>query len=785
MIDIKAVKEYAKESGGTPLSNERLKQIFTANPPKEGKEESELYKLRKHLEDRLADKIESHIAVSLGNYHLISAVDLAWDATINPYNLPLILYAQGRISKEFVQSTVDEFPQITKYIQKREEGIQIDLPKFLHSEINVVRSYVTRRVAAQVNKYGNLSPFFYYHPRLQTEVGRLKADAMSERADMIADQFNYHHTQEQAIRGMLLYQRQFAFVRSAWEKDYYISSDDMQRHIFREGIDWVLPHPTRVFYDIRYPAASLNSDTGCEYCGYWNIGTLGDVLHDPTFFNKDSLRFNNRQYSHFTTYSYYWNQYLTRITPPSVPQNNFTENNTRENVVYNYSVDQEDQSIFLTEFFWKINPKQLRIADYPYPVWIRLKVAGDRTVVYAEVMPSSPCAVFEFNGHDNRLFNLSVAHDIMPYQDTLTNLYNQLIETIRQDLACVGVLNTDVFPDDDASQKVLQEFRSIIQGRDLTTNRAILEVSLQKAAALGIPMDNIFKVVRQPPNHNIENIFRGIRETLNILDRMLALSPQEIGQIAPREVTATEVAAVNNTTESVYSHISKGIDAGRNAMKRIIYEAAINNISGTVELSIPKSYPESVVDAAGFEVVERGTSERKLAADRGMTIKGLFKGVVHQYAFTSRDGSERPNNPQAGAQLINLINVIQSNERVMQRIPEEKFFELINLAVRSLGTGFNINLQSDPEGPNSFSDEREIIAAMEELNNVLVEHENDIGLNKQQLAEIGQTIQLITQQLGGGQGQLPQGPEAIPAAPPQGMNIPEGAPMNSIPVGPY
>ena len=63
----------------------------------------------------------------------------------------------------------------------------------------------------------------------------------------------------------------------------------------------------------------------------------------------------------------------------------------------------------------------------------------------------------------------------------------------------------------------------------------------------------------------INQSIQAILQLLNLVERLLILSPQELGQAAPREISATEVAEIANSTNSVYSFISEGIDDMRSA----------------------------------------------------------------------------------------------------------------------------------------------------------------------------------------------------------------------------
>src|SRR6476659_4181749 len=85
----------------------RLKEILTATAtdcenPKLTKAEKERKQrnvdLRNKIEERIQNRLWESIEFGLKNYHLYSAVDLAWDSTpINKAVFPMILYAQGKL----------------------------------------------------------------------------------------------------------------------------------------------------------------------------------------------------------------------------------------------------------------------------------------------------------------------------------------------------------------------------------------------------------------------------------------------------------------------------------------------------------------------------------------------------------------------------------------------------------------------------------------------------------------------------------------------------------------
>jgi len=414
---------------------------------------------------------------------------------------------------------------------------------------------------------------------------------------------------------MFLYGHAVAFPRAAWEREVQWEKDvsdaefkmeggqRIRTTVSKEGICWINPHPSRVFWDNDSPLTSINTDTGGEDIGFWDIARYGDVMQNPEYFNRDAVGYTSATAGLFTQYSTYFNTYYTQIVPPNT-EDDLTSWNDRKNTVGIYSGEMTDTSVFITDFFWKMVPNQWGVGDYPYPIWVHLRVAGDSTVIFAEFLPSSPAAVFAFNENDNRLRNISVAHELMPFQDQLSNLFSQLLETAKADMFSVGVLNTDIFPDTEEGMSVRDEFRDTMKGENFYASTHVLETSFSKLANHGIDTspDNVFKIIRGQPNGNINTIFQSINQLLMMAERLMALSPQEQGQPAPRETSATEIMTINNTTESVYSFISEAIDEGRAAMKRVIYESLMSMGSNMIHLPVKNRYSPAIIEQAGFDI---------------------------------------------------------------------------------------------------------------------------------------------------------------------------------------
>lgn len=710
------------ECGTTP---ERLREIFTAEAPDpkvtykpgEKKRIKKDVERRRKLEDLICSRLMDGITFSLRNSKHYQAVDLAWDSTpINPFNVPLMMYAQGRIDLGRCTQALSSVSGSEQYIKKDGSGkvVGINMPKFTETNVNLVRSVITRRLAAQANKFSNLWPHYDYDTRATDLVSRLRGEATSQRIDIMADQYGYKAFEVQMMRDMMLYTNSVAFPRCAWERDVQWrkkpglvtkekGADGKEKiakewYIEREGVSWVRPHPSRLFYDKAWPLSSLNTDTGCEWVGYWDVCRYADVLNNPHYFNRDAVSYSDTSFNIFSSSNFaeYWNLYgLNIIAPPEIAVT--TSPNDRKNNVGIYNSATKDSSVFLAEYYCKLIPNEWGIGEYPYPVWFHFKVAGERTVVFAEIMPSRPAAAWSFNANDARLLNPSIAHELMGFQDQASNLLSQILETAKADLFSVALINSDVFNVNDEGKKILAEFKSVMAGENFYTSMQALEVSFEKFQQMGIEvdMDNILKIVRSSPNGQITTLFEALAKVVSMAERLLALSPQEMGQPSPRETSATEVTLIASTTESVYGFISDAIDEGRAAMKRICYESTIACADANIELPVVSRFPDKVITDAGF-TIKPGSK-----TPEGMTIVGTKDQLVHDYIFTSRDGAERAVNSQSSAVLVQMVQFLLATP-VAGIITKSQFFDIVNEILRLAGAGHDLKFELKPgeeDGP--------------------------------------------------------------------------------------
>lgn len=758
-------------------TQERLREVFTSAPPgasevltEEGRQKKQRdFDTRQYFEDEISRCLSENVQFALKNYQLYSAVDLAWDASpVNKNTFPMILYAQGKLDLGQCAKSLESLRCADQYVTKNDKGeaIGINVPKFYEVNINLVRSVITRRLAAQANKFANLYPHYKYESRSTSMTGKLRADIVSQVVDIMSDQFDYKHHEIQVFRDTLLYGHSVDFMRSAWEREIQWAKDDVPEEIegkepklktviVKEGVGWTNPHPSRVYWDNNYPLASINTDTGCEYVGFWDVVRWKDISKNTKFWNRDAVGYTASQVQLFSTYAQYFSQYYCTITPPCGPNGqsvpcsgggnyDLTGQNDRKNNIGLYAQSLPEAALVIAHDFRKIIPKDHGIGNYPYPVWVHFWVAGYNTVVYAEFMPTTPAAYCGYNENDSRQVNISVAHELMAYQDQMTNLMSLLLLTIKSDNQKILVLDLDAL-----TPEAIKTIREQAKGKNYYTETLVIEASRSKMREMGINLDHIVELVETRSGQAVNVIFQAMLQLLQLAERMMALSPQEQGQPAPRETTATETNVIAGTTESVYGFISDGFDEFRNAKKRISYESYMAFGNPTIRVPVINRYSKKVVEMAGFAIVE---DEEEDFSDPNLpkrhTITGDKRKLFYDYIFTSRDGAERSVNTQSANVLVQLMGILQS-PIIAAAVGKEKLYEIVNEIFRMSGAGVDLKLELKEGEDNAIGVDvnQQVQQILGQLTSEAEQNSAAIQKLTQMIQGVGQNIAQLQQEL--------------------------------------
>lgn len=681
-------------------TSERLREVFTCEDV-----DSPHYKTREKFEEEIARHVHEGVDWSCKNSRLYHSVDLAWDsAPITKGTIPLLLYAQDKLDMASCSEQLEDLGCAADFCEYDESGEvkNISLPRLYEVSVNLIRSYITRRVAAQVSRFSNLWPYFKYDPRGTTTVDKLRADVLSQRVEIMTDQYGYRHFFSQCTRDMFLYGYSLCFPTSAWDRqiEHYDKKDifgsekmNVQTRVSREGVEFVSPHPTRTFYDISSPLSQVNTDTGPDWLGFWDVVRYRDIDDDSAYWNREAIKYSDSLIKHFSSYKALFSYYYSHINIdfPSAKVEQGSEfpllNDRTANVGTSpgaYTKDQKDDAVFLTQYFRKVNPKRDGLGDYPGDVWVRLVVASDDTVVFGEYLPSLPAIYGGINQKDDRLVNVSMAHELMPFQDQMTNILSQMLLTMKAGLTQLWMVNQDVL-----SEEMREYMKESLKGRNYYEEPKAIMYSARKAADLGLDVKNVVHVVQLNMSEKVNESLKALVNLLQIVERLLILSPTELGQPLKSDSTATEVQEIANTTNTIYQFISEGIDELRGGAKKMLYESLVGFSTEKIKVPVLKRYTKKTLEDAGFE--EAAGSQTGDAPDH-RTVIGSVEALVHDYVFSSRDGAERSSNTQVAQTLTALLGQLLQVPELAQAVGKERLFAMINEIFRNSGTGFDVLL---------------------------------------------------------------------------------------------
>lgn len=716
MTDLKVLKKFG-------CSDERLREIFTSPycapySPKEGDDEvkkcnhekqEKNYKIRRKFEEEIRSNMLEGVANNARNSRPCQAVDMAWDAApISRETVPLLLWAMGKIdaprlwdvlSSELGETTAAKF--YTK-VPTRDAMLKPNIPRICDVKVDIVRSYITRSLASLDSLWANQWPLFKYEPRGTEAVAMLRADALTQRVDIMSDAYNYRHLGTQCRRDMLLYGQSILFPRTAWDRQISWRfkstntgepSDEVESYITREGIDFINPHPNRVAYDMSAPLANINTDTGPKWIFYWDITRYRNLYDDQRYFNLDQIWISENWTQITAMYPEFFNYYFDPcvLSWPDINGADPSLANDRPSRIGIYASQWKDKGVLVLPYFKKINPKVEGIGDYDAEVWVKLLVAGDSTIIGAEWLPSLPCAYGAINWNDNKVANQSMGMALLTYQDQASNILSHALQQLRSSLVQLWLLDTDSL-----DEKIIQEFDKNAANADWWVDAKVLKYSAKKLSDLGIQdPSKAFAIIQNNIQNVMQNAFTALGQLLNTCDRLMVLSPNELGQPNPREVAAREVQEIANSVQAISAFKNEGPREQVAAWKELIYDSLIVCAEETVRLPIEGMYTKSVIKAAGFTIppeVEDEIQDNE-AVPVGTRIMGSLKNLRYDYVFSSRDGSERTSNAKGAQAIAQMLGPILQDQETKAAFGKKRLFGLINTMIRMSGAPTNAQIQ--------------------------------------------------------------------------------------------
>lgn len=719
MVDLQVLRDrgITQESlqsrlSGDPLNKSPGKGLSWENPS----DMTEREKIQTLL-NRIRSRIMEGQTRNLSDFKLYYALDQAWDTSFRQITPTLLsTFIDSDPNNETVYKTFQDWgltSMITDIPDPNTPGKtmkQLNLPTFFNVFVPLAKSYATIRRAKIMNDRRR-TPFFKYEPsKLTTELS-LKCDVITDRVQLMSTQYGYYNVMDQAVLKMLLYGMCLQFPKEEWHSEEQVrkaSKDDVSNGkknadgeavkedeeivvTDREGIRYEQPHPTRTFWDMAHGPYTFNYDSGCQFGGYWRITRYRDVQSGP-FWNKDRIALGTTDLT--TANSLFFNSVYPAActmrlgclaTPVSGPPTAASIGTgagqlDREKEIANlyYGTDQGDQGVMVTEYFEKLIPKDNGLGDYEYPVWFRFMVAGDGcTVLYAAPLPYAPIIYYGYDADESRSKNASMVLEILPFQDQFSNLLSQIVLTAKQNLA-----NMVLIDEDQVSGSTRTKIENI--GERLFRFLNVGWFSSKKAFK---GLNKVSDAVQsfQFPKGNTAELMNVLKTILDVLERVLVMSSQEVGQSASHEQTREEIKNISANTSSRLVFTSTPIDVAQDAWKRQLYHGLMAYGDEDFYVNIPGDLPldKKTVEAMGFTYVDFDTaskSDENGKKPRWMRVRIPKRATaipLWEIAST-RDNEDRTNNDKIAATLGTILQGLLNNPITAQAIGADQAIDFTN-----------------------------------------------------------------------------------------------------------
>ena len=709
--------EYLRKKG---ITVESLKAKFTAKDPDE-----KIKKLVELHRDRIQKAVDQNMRESPHYWAIDRAIDAA------QRNIPHIqareLAESGKNQEEIVRNfkylgiegMLEDMVDQNGNIVRDAAGLPVkcfNKPVFETVFVPLVAAYRTIRLAKLFNDR-NVFPRYKYSPARMTVKDMIVSEIITSRISRMTSDMGYGDDDKQAIRQMLDYGYSIAFTREAYYTEKYITMEGGKEveKVAREGVRFTIPHPTRCFYDRLYHLASLNSDSGVTYCGFWDIIRYSEIANEDGYWNTENIAYGaSYPFLGKSSWSVYQEFYPCNVKFPVFSSNANTEGagtNDRLNDYARYTSADGDAAVTRVVMFEKLVPSKYGLGDYDFPVWFKFVYADTGTNVYAEPIAYTPAFAMTYDYDFNRVMNTSLSLELTPFQQLLGMFLTQHFLSVKRNLLRAYYVNNDLIPKADID-KINRE------GEKLYT-RSLLFLNYSKGADSVIGQNRDREAISPVPTGNIQtNETAGdVQMILGVVERMLGYSPQEVGASATHEITAAEANITNFNTSVRTEYIGTGVDAGVGAKKRILYDAMYCYGSDEVFAEVADLTPEreKALKELGFEI-EEGTPNAATKAG----VKGK-KGVLKLQTFISeREGINRINDSKIGVAMLQMLSVALQNESLFASVGSDQFLTLLNYVLRMMGLpeDFRLKPVSKEQQPGNINPEEIRKSLIEAVNNV-------------------------------------------------------------------
>lgn len=737
MIDLAILEQHG-------LTNANLKKWFEGDPkgwPAKrngfGEEtERTAHDRRLNLHNRIRSRIQEGMQRNWEDYRVYAALDKAWDQPFYQINPSIIAqFVDSDPNSEDVKKQMDSWGLAYLLVDdvdtKTGKPIKkLNLPVFFKIFVPLVRAYLTIRWAKIMNDRRQ-TPFFKYEPFKQTTPLRLRCEALTDRINVMSNQYGYYDVMKQAVHKMLLYSYCIQFVAKEWdyEEQWQTAGEDdvaagkmsngqpvtvgsRFKWTTREGLPYHHPHPTRTFVDMAAGKHTINYDYGVRFGGYWKIMRYRDVKAEG-FWNTSAISLGSVDI--ISTYNAYFRavystastiKYPTLAPGPS-PVGAAAEMGTgvtpldREKQIANqyYGNDFDDQGVLVTEYFEKLVPKENGMGDYDCPVWFRFVVAGDgATIMYAAPLPYNPMVYFGYDADESRSKNPSLALEVLPFQDHFTNTLSQIIYTAKQNLANLAMID-----EDQLEQGEIDKIRNL--GGSMFQGVNVVGFSGKRAYRGQNKVTDVLHKFDLPKGNTAE-LTNVLKTILDVLERILVMSSQEVAQAASHEQTREEVRTISASTSTRLQFTATPVDIATSAWKRQLYQGVMAYGDDDMWGALPSDIPltKEQLERFGFTYVDN--DDQVVGKDRYRRVRFKKQSTaMDMWTFAStRDDIDRTSDREVAVAMASIVRDLMNNPITAQAIGPDQAIDLANQIARLAGLPRDFKLRN--MAPNLNEEQR-------------------------------------------------------------------------------
>ena len=684
------------------VSAEAWKKLFTTAGGEEKKAESETNEKRKAWRNRVRLRVEAERNNNISRHRLYHAMDVAWETPVRQINPTLLQWLIDRNEKNTDQVnkvlTAWGFPldQVFREVEDPKTGLKtkkLDIPTFFQVFVPLARAYVTIRLAKLMNDR-RLNPFLKFEPSINNATSRARSEALTSRVDVMSRQYGHYNTVKQAVFQFLHYGFSIQFPVEEWTWEDQEAAKAIPGITFeeggkilvreREGLRYHVPHPSRTFFDEAFAPSTMNSDSGCSFCGYWRVLPYRVLQGNKGYYNQDKISVGSSDW--WTSASVFFNTVYNAcvVNVPTIPSTRVMDREAKLSEQF-YSTDMSDSSVVETNYFEKFIPSECGLGDYDYPIWGRFVLASTDTILYGAPLPYAPAICYWYEPDESRSQPTGLTLEALWSQDQFSNLLTQYLLAIRENLTNLTFVDENV-----VTPKLFEKIRNL--GHQYHTGQNLVRIDFRQLARnLGGPSGSGSQaaasamISHRPPPLDTNGILLAMKTVLDTIERTLGMSSQELAQAASHELRAGEVHGIQQSTSTRLKFTGNSVEDALDAMKRQIYHALMAYGQDEFYAHIPSDLqltPEQL-EKMGFTW---NKDEHPVGpSDRKMKVKARKSALMYESFTSAADGEERLNNTDIAMAMANALAGWLGNPILGPAIGSQQGIDLVNLIARLAG----------------------------------------------------------------------------------------------------